>query len=191
MNVDANEIVANCRINNKKTTTSRSFEYKTKIIKRTPANNNIINTKVAAPLKYLSNFWRSLHLPLINCEIQLDLSWSKDCVVFEILKTPEVPATPAANPPTDHVPPTQTTGVTFQITSDKLCVPVVTFSINDNIIFLKNIKQGFKRNVSWNKYRSVITMQPKNNNLDYMTDSTIRKINRLFVLSFKMMTMIL
>ena len=49
------------------------------------------------------------------------------------------------------------------ITSSKLYVPVVTLSINDNIKFLENVKQGFKRTISWNKYRSEITTQPKNN----------------------------
>ena len=58
-------------------------------------------------------------------------------------------------------------------------------SINDNIKFLENIKQGFKRTIYWNKYRSEITTQPKNNNLDYLIDPTFRNINRLFVLSFK------
>ena len=57
--------------------------------------------------------------------------------------------------------------------------------MNDNIKFLENIKQGFKRTVSWNKCRSEITTQPKNNNLDYLIDPTFRNINRLFVLSFK------
>ena len=50
---------------------SRSFEYETKTIGRTPANNNRLNTEVVVPLKYLSNFWRSLELPLINCELEL------------------------------------------------------------------------------------------------------------------------
>ena len=58
-------------------------------------------------------------------------------------------------------------------------------SIHDNIKLLENIKQGFKRAISWNKYRSQITTQPKNNNLDYLIDPTFRNINRLFVLSFK------
>ena len=110
----------------------------------------------------------------------------KDGVIFKISRTSEVPANPAAKPPTDRVPPTQTTAATFQITSAKLYVPVVTLSINDNTKFLKNIKKGFKRTVSWNKYRSEITTHPKNNNLDYMIDPTFRNINRLFVLSFKL-----
>ena len=58
-------------------------------------------------------------------------------------------------------------------------------SINDNVKFLENIKQGFKRTISWNKYRSKITTQPNNNNLDYLIDPAFRNINRLFILSFK------
>ena len=57
--------------------------------------------------------------------------------------------------------------------------------VNENVKFLENIKQGFKRTISWSKYRSKITTQPKNNNLDYLTDPTFGNINRLFVLSFK------
>ena len=67
----------------------------------------------------------------------------------------------------------------------KLYVPVVTLSINDNIKVSENIKQGLKGTIFWNKYRSEITTQPKNYNLDYLIDLTFRNINRLFVLSFK------
>ena len=58
-------------------------------------------------------------------------------------------------------------------------------SINDNIKFLENIKKRFKKIISWNKYRSEITTQTKNSNLDYQIDPTFRNINRLFVLLFK------
>ena len=75
--------------------------------------------------------------------------------------------------------------VSCTITRTKLYVSVVTLSVNDNIKFLENIKQGFKRTVSWNKYRSEITAEPNNSNLDYLIDPTLRNINRLFVLSFK------
>ena len=75
-NNDAN----NYRINNNKSTTSKSFEYKTKIIRRTPNDNNVLDAEVVVPLKYLSNFWRSLDLPLINCQIELDLSLSRYCI---------------------------------------------------------------------------------------------------------------
>ena len=60
MNDDANEIVDNCRLNNNKTTTYKSFECKTKITGRTAASSGVLNAKVVAPLKYLNNFWRSL-----------------------------------------------------------------------------------------------------------------------------------
>ena len=75
------------------------------------------------------------------------------------------------------------TGVNFMITSTKRYDPVVTFFTNDNIKFLENIKQRFKRAISWDKYGSEITTQPRNNNLDYLIDPKFRSINRLFVLS--------
>ena len=100
---------------------------------------------------------------MINCDIELDLSWTKDCVLIE-----------QSNNITD---------LNFVITSTKLYVPVVALSINFK--FLENIKQGSKRTISWNKYRSEITTQAKNNNLDYLFDQKFRNINRLFVFSFK------
>ena len=152
----------------------KSLEYK--IVGKTPqrpgnerdANRppvRTLNVEVTIPLKYLSNFWRSLDLPLINCEIEIDLSWRKGCVLIE-----------QNNNITD---------ANFVITYTKLYVPIVTLYINDNIKFLENIKQRFKRTISWNKYRSEITTQPKNNNLDYLIDPTFRNIIRLFVLSFR------
>ena len=71
------------------------------------------------------------------------------------------------------------------INSTKICVPVVTLLINDTIKFLENIKQGFKRTTSCNKYRSEIITQTKNNNFDYLIDPTFTNIIKLFVLSFK------
>ena len=76
-----------------------------------------------------------------------------------------------ANPPNEYILPT------FQINSAKLYIPIVTLSINDNIKFLENLKQGFKRAVSWNRYRSEITTQLKNNNLDYLIVPLFRNIN--------------
>ena len=64
-NNDAN----NYRINNDKTTTSKSFEYKTKITVKSPDNDAVLNAEVVVPLKYLTNFWRFLNFPLINCQI--------------------------------------------------------------------------------------------------------------------------
>ena len=95
-----------------------------------------------------------LDLPLINCKIELDLSWSIYCVMSEISRTRAVPANPNANPAAPAAAETQTTSTTFQINNAKVYVPVVTLSINDNIKLLENIKQGFKITISWSKYRS-------------------------------------
>ena len=89
------------------------------------------------------------------------------------MNTPEIDTNPAANPPIAHAIATSATSVLFQINSTKLYVPVVTLYINHSIKFLGNLKQGFKRTISWNKYRSEIATQPKNNHLDYMIDSTL------------------
>ena len=73
----------------------------------------------------------------------------------------------------------------FMVISTKRYAPVVTLPVNDNIKLLESIKQGFKRIIFWNKYKSEIMTQPKKNNLDYLIDPTFRNINRLFVLSLK------
>ena len=83
----------------------------------TAADINTFYTKVIPPLKYLSNFWRLFNLSLINWEVQLHLSRSKDCVISKILKNTDVPANPSANPPTQHHSAGSTTETTFQITS--------------------------------------------------------------------------
>ena len=106
------------------------------------------------------------------------MPWSKNCVIPEISRTAER----AADNPAEA---TLTTGATFQITSAKLYVPIVTLPINDNIKLLENIKQEFKTIVSWNKYWSEMIAKPKDNILDYMTGPTFSNINRLFVRSFK------
>ena len=69
--------------NNLATNTSSSFKYKVDLLGNPEVNNNIArrNVKVAVPLKYLSNFFRSLEMPLINCKIKLNLTWKKECVL--------------------------------------------------------------------------------------------------------------
>ena len=93
----------------------------------------MINAEVVVPLKYLSSFWGFFYLTLIHCEIELDLSWSKECILSEVSITPEGRG---YNP----VAAIQKTGATFQINNAKIYVPVVPLSINDNIKFLENIK---------------------------------------------------
>ena len=71
-----------------------------------------------------------------------------------------------------------TTSAKFQINNAKIYVPIVTFSINDKIEFLENIKQGFTRTISWNNYRSEITTQTKNKTLDYLINLIFTFIQR-------------
>ena len=72
----------------------------------------------------------------------------------------------------------------FKTTDTKLYVPVVTLPKENDIKLLEKLKSGFKRTIKWNKYRSQMTIQPKNNNLNYLIDTTFMNANRLFVLSF-------
>ena len=90
------------------------------MIGSTSAIASRLDTKVVVPLKYLGNFWRSLDLPLSNCEIELDLTWSKDFVIYEILRTAAV----AGDNP---VGATETTEEIFQLNSVIRYIPVVTF----------------------------------------------------------------
>ena len=78
----------NNRINNNKITARKSFEYNTKL-RGSMGNNNILDAEVVVPLNYLSNSWRYLNLPMINCEIELDLSCSRECIISEISIIPK------------------------------------------------------------------------------------------------------
>ena len=77
------------------------------------------------------------------------------------------------------------TNATFKITDVKLYVPVVTLSTENDKTLLEQLRTGFKRTIKWNKYRSEMTNQTQNNNLNYLIDPTFTKVNRLFVLSFE------
>ena len=70
----------------------------------------------------------------------------------------------------------------FEITDIILYVPVVTLSKENDIKLLEQLKTGFKRTIKWNKYRSQMSIQPQNNNLNYLIDPTFTNVNRLFVL---------
>ena len=154
---------------------SESFKYKASILGKTPEyNDSLTKAKVVIPLKHLSNFWRALNIPLINCEVELILTWTKNCVLADM--TVGANADPAIVAPS---------GATFKITDTKLYVPVVTLSKENDIKLLEQLKSGFKRTIKWNKYRSQMTIQPQNNNLNYLIDPTFTNVNRLFILSFQ------
>ena len=96
------------------------------------------------------------YLRLINCEIELDLACSKECIISETSIISRISGNPDVNPTVEEVSVIETTGAIFRIGNIKLYVPVVTLSINDNIKVLENTKQGLKKAISWNKYRSEI-----------------------------------
>ena len=91
--------------------------HKTSITGKTPEDNDsLTNAKVVIPLKYLSNFWISLNIPLINCELELILTWSKNCVLANMTVKDVEGDNPATVAPS---------GTTFIIKDTKLYVPVV------------------------------------------------------------------
>ena len=156
---------------------SESFTYKTNIIGKTPEDNDsLTSAKVVIPLKHLSNFWRSLNVPLINCKVELILTWSKNCVLADMATRDAGGDNPAIVAPS---------GATFKINDPKLFVPVVTLSKENDTKLLEQLKSGFKRTIKWNKYRSQMTIQPQNNNLNHLIDPTFANVNRLFVCHFK------
>ena len=159
---------------------SKSFDYKTIITGRLQGSNAGKEIEIVALLKHLSNFWETLDIPLVNCEINLILTWSENCVVTSKATRdadPDAdPAVAAVNNPAN---------ATFKITDTKLYLPVVTLSTEDDNKLSEQLKTGFKRTIKWNKYRSEMSNQTKTNNLNCLIDPAFSKVNRLFVLSFE------
>ena len=127
--VDNNNAIVNFTDNN----LAHSFNFKVKMTGPT-GDDGTKNVEIMVPLAYLNVFWRSLELPLINCKVNLILTWSANCVIL---------STNVANQ-----------NATLAINDTKLYVPVVTLSTQDNTKLLQQLKSGFKRVVNWNKYLS-------------------------------------
>ena len=144
-------------------------------------HNNLTKNdiKIVVPLKYLNNFWRNLNIPLINCEAELILTWFKNCV---LVNKSTRDADYNANPTVYEIDNPE--NAIFPIADTQLYVPVITLSKENDIKFLEQLKSGFKRTIKWNKYRSQVTIQPQNNNLNYLVKPTFTNVNRLFVLYF-------
>ena len=157
---------------------SKSFDYKTSITGELESNNVEKDAEITIPLKYLSNFWRNLDMPLINCEISLTLSWYEKCILTsKAMRTASADSVVSAiNNPTNAV---------FKKTDCKLYVPAVTLSSEEDNELLNQLKLGSKRTLKWNKYMSQMSNQTANNNLNYLIDPTFSNVNRLFVLSFE------
>ena len=170
---DDNDNFANINVVN-----SEAFKYKNKITGNTynvnagadgydVNKNGTQKVELAIPLKYLGNFWRALNIPLISCEVSLELKWNKNCVMTR-LERRQVDARPPVV--RDNAP----TGATLAINDCKLYVPVVTLSKDDEIKLLTNLKSGFKREI-------II----RDNNLSILIDPTFTNVNRLFVLAYR------
>ena len=110
---------------------SESLKSKIKITGKTPNNDNEKDVEIIVPLKYLSNFWRTLEMPLINCEVNLIFTWSSTCFITN-----------------------STVAGTFATTDTRLYVRVVNLSTQQNTKLLQQLKSGFKRVINWNKYLS-------------------------------------
>ena len=176
---------------------SNAFQYKNKLLGNTDnvdstivpaadgarvANPSYVENRtgtktvsLVVPLKYLGNFWRALNIPLISCEVSLELKWDKNCIITSDQVGVNLDGGNTAAP----------TGAIFVINDCKLYVPVVTLSKDDEIKLLTNLKSGFKREIKWNKYRSQMSTEAANNNLNILIDPTFTNVNRLFVIAYQ------
>ena len=137
------------------TNTTDSFKSKAKITGHTNNDGRVDDVEIMIPIKYLSSFWRTLEMPLINCEVELILTWSANCVIIDTNVAEQVP--------------------TFTIPETNIYVLAVTLSTQDNI---KLLKSGFKRTISWNKYTSKPELLPQNPNLNYLIEPSFQEVNR-------------
>ena len=144
---------------------SSSFKDKVSLLGNPEVDNNIArrNVKIVAPLKYLSNFFRSLEMPLINCKIKLNLTWKKECVLSN-----------------------QAGAAVFIINDTKMYVPVVTLSKEDNKDFIEQQNKGFQRSIYWNEYKiKEINENADANMFKYINlDPSFQGVNRLFVMAY-------
>ena len=146
-----------------------SFKYKIKLLGNVTevagdaAGVRRLNVKVVVPLKYLSNFFRSLEMPLINCKIKLNLTWKKECVLS-----------------------TANGDAVYIINDTKMYVPVVTLSKEDNKDFIEQHNKVFQRSISWNEYKTKgETKDADANNFKYISlDPSFQGFNRFFVMVY-------
>ena len=143
-----------------------SFKYQVSIIGNTVADRTNCkkdDLKLAVPLKYFSNFWSSLEMPLINCKIQLSLIWYTNCVTI------------VGNG----------NAATFTITDTKHYVQIVTLKIEENTKLSKLLNEGFKRSVYWNHYKIFLRDYCENHNIRERLDASFQGVSKLFVLAYQ------
>ena len=154
-----------------------TFKYKANLIGNTEKNATKKGVKLAVPLKHLSNFWRSLQLPLINCKIELSFKWIENSSLTSAAINADANATGAES-------------ATFKITHAKLYVPIVTLWAEENAKLSKVLSEGSKEPVYWNKYKvianTVVEIAANNpeKHIREFLDSSYQGIKRLFVLAY-------
>ena len=116
-----------------------------------------------------------LNMPLISCEVSLELKWNKNCIITSQQLEINLDGGNTAAP----------TGATLNINDCKLYIPVATLPKDDEIKLLTNLKSGLKREIKLNKYRSQMSTEAINNNLNILIDPTFTNVNRLFVLAYQ------
>ena len=137
------EIVGNKDVTNDDN--ASSFKYKANLIGNTETNGTKKCVKIIVPLKYLSNFWRSLEMPLINSKVELSLNWIENCVL-------------TSAPIDNNANKTGADSETVKITDAKLFVLTVTLLAEDNVKLSKLLIKRFKRPVYWNKSKFQMKM---------------------------------
>ena len=144
---------------------TNSFNFKTKITVQTGNNGISKNAEIMVALKYLNNILRTLEMTLIKCEINITLTWSKNClIVYKDVASQ---------------------GAIFEITEAKLYTPVVTLSTQNNAKFLQQLKSGFERTIGCKKYLSNPELLVQNPNLNYLVKTSFQGVNWIFVFAFE------
>ena len=149
----------------------KSLKYKANLLKNTEADGTYGILKHTVSLKYLSNFWRSIEMQLINCKVELKLKWKKYCVLYAA-GVDNVKGNASDN------------NIIFIIKDTKLYDPVVTLSARDNQKLSKILSKGFERSVYWNKYKTKSENKATTNGYRYVLESNFVGGNRLFALVY-------
>ena len=146
---------------------SQSLKYKAALLGKTAdaaanTNSSVKEAKRVVPLKYLSDFWKLLEMPLINCKVYLKLNWIEDCILSSTGNTAK-----------------------FVIADTKLHVPIVILSTKDSTNLAIPLNEGFTRSVYWNSYeRKPAKVTEQGKNLYELLNSSFQGVKRLFVLAY-------
>ena len=146
---------------------SQSFKYKVAFVGKKKANakdgkSSVEDTEIVVPLKYLSNFWRSFEMPLINCNVHLELNYIEDYVLSNAGNSKK-----------------------FEVIDAKLHVPIVDLSTKDSVNLTKQLSEGFKRSVYWNSYQTKLEIViEKGENIYELLYASFQGVRRLFVFAY-------